>query len=77
MGLMKKAHYDLKLHKHEIYLILFAKTESLWSQGPVTRDMLSQRLNHFLVCSVCDEIVSTYAQHAQAMIFENYSKIPN
>ncbi len=29
----------LKVHKHEIYfLTFFAETESLWSQGPVTRD---------------------------------------
>ncbi len=25
--------------------------------------MLSQRLNHFLVCSGCDKIISPYAQH--------------
>ncbi len=36
--------------------------------------MLSVRWNSFLVCSVCDKIVSVYAQHAQAIIFENYSK---
>ncbi len=29
----------LKVHKHEIfYNTFFAETESLWSQGPVTRD---------------------------------------
>jgi hypothetical protein len=29
----------LKVHKHEIFLnTFFAETESLWSQGPVTRD---------------------------------------
>ncbi len=39
--------------------------------------MLSQRWNPFHVCSVCDKIVSAYAQHAHAIIFENYSKIPN
>ncbi len=26
---------NLKVHKHEIF---FAETETLWSQGPVTRD---------------------------------------
>jgi hypothetical protein len=31
----------LKVHKHEIFfLTFFAETESLWSQGPVTRDFL-------------------------------------
>ncbi len=35
---------------------------------------LSMRENSFLVCSVCNEIVSTYAQHAHAILFENYSK---
>jgi hypothetical protein len=30
---------NLKVHKHEIFfLTFFAETESLWSQGPVTRD---------------------------------------
>ncbi len=29
----------LKVHKHEIFfLTFFAETETLWSQGPVTRD---------------------------------------
>jgi hypothetical protein len=31
--------YRLKVHKHEIFLItFFAETETIWSQGPVTRD---------------------------------------
>jgi hypothetical protein len=123
----------LKVHKHEIlFNTFFAETESLWSQGPVTRDfwksysipprystfkhfhvcsgcdkiispyaqhvcicktvhifpladhmrkfvrrMLSVRWNRFLAYSVCDKIVSAYAQHVHAIIFENYSKIPN
>jgi hypothetical protein len=30
---------SLKVHKHEIFfLTFFAETETLWSQGPVTRD---------------------------------------
>jgi hypothetical protein len=30
---------NLKVHKHEIFfLTFFAETETLWSQGPVTRD---------------------------------------
>ena len=29
----------LKVHKHEnFFLTFFAETETLWSQGPVTRD---------------------------------------
>jgi hypothetical protein len=39
--------------------------------------MLSVRLNSFLVCSVCNKIVSANAQHALAIIFKNYSKIQN
>ncbi len=39
--------------------------------------MLSMRWNSFLVCSACDKIVSAYAQHTHAIIFENDSKIPN
>ena len=38
--------------------------------------MLSMRENSILVCSACDKIVSTYAQHKYAIIFENYTKIP-
>ncbi len=38
--------------------------------------MLSVRRNRFLVCSVCDKMVSTYAQHALAIIFENTKKNP-
>ncbi len=36
--------------------------------------MLSLRWNRFLVCSVCDKIVSTYAQHTHAIIFEKLLK---
>jgi hypothetical protein len=39
--------------------------------------MLSMRWNRFRVCSVCDKIISAYAQHTHAIIFENDSKIPN
>ncbi len=125
------------------FLTFFAETETLWSQGPVTRDfwksypirpiysifkhfracsacdeigsqyaqhamklfprmlsmdctcknvhilplaehaqkfvprMLSMRWNRFCVCSAWDKIVSAYAQHTHAIIFENESKIPN
>jgi hypothetical protein len=127
----------LKVHKHEFFYTFFVETETLWSQGPVTRDfkklysirprystfehfracsacdeissmyaqcvikfvlhmlrldctcknvhilplaehaqkfvprMLSLRWNRFRVCSACDKIVSTYAQHTHAIIFEN------
>ncbi len=134
----------LKVNKHEIFCwIYFCRNQTIWSQGPVTRDfwklysirprystfkhfracsacdkigsvyakhamkfvlrmlsinlhvktvhilplaehalkfvprMLSVRWNRFLVCSVCDKIVSAYAQHAHAINFENCSKIPN
>jgi len=36
--------------------------------------MLSMRWNRFRVCSACDKIVSAYAQHTHAIIFENDSK---
>jgi hypothetical protein len=36
--------------------------------------MLSMRWNRFLLRSVCDKIVSAYAKHAHAIIFENYKK---
>jgi hypothetical protein len=37
---MNSLHMNvLKVHKHEIlYFDFFAETETLWSQGPVTRD---------------------------------------
>jgi hypothetical protein len=38
--LKKKQEWSkLKVHKHEIFfLTFFAETETIWSQGPVTRD---------------------------------------
>ncbi len=50
----------------------FAETETIWSQGPVTRDFWKSysirprysTLKHFHACSACDEIGSAYAQHA-------------
>jgi hypothetical protein len=33
-----KNRCSLKVHKHEILFEFFAETETLWSQGPVTRD---------------------------------------
>jgi hypothetical protein len=67
----------LKVHKHEIFfLTFFAETESLWSQGPVTRDFLKSysirprysTFKHFGACSACDEIGSQYAQHAMKLV---------
>jgi hypothetical protein len=61
--------------------IVHVKTVNIFPLAEHTRKfvrrMLSVRLNRFLVCSVSDKIVSAYAQHAHAIIFENYSKIPN
>ncbi len=39
--------------------------------------LLSVRWNRSCVCSACDKIVSAYAQHTHAIIFEKYSKIPH
>ncbi len=38
IGILKSDHSRLKVHKHEFFLTFFAETETLWSQGPVTRD---------------------------------------
>ena len=59
--------FSLKVHKHEIFLnTFFAETETIWSQGPVTRDFKKSYSNwqrystfkHFRACSACDEIGS-------------------
>ncbi len=58
------------------FLTFFAETETIWSQGPATRDFFksySIRLRystfkHFRACSACDEIGSTYAQHAMKFV---------
>ncbi len=32
--------FALKVHKHEVFFYtFFAETETIWSQGPVTRDI--------------------------------------
>ena len=57
-------------------LTFFAETESLWSQGPVTRDFWKSysirtrysTFKHFRACSACDEIGSQYAQHAMKLV---------
>jgi hypothetical protein len=65
--------YPLKVHKHEIFLwTIFAETEFLWLQGPVTQDFRKSysirprysTFQPFRVCSVSDEIISAYAQPA-------------
>ncbi len=66
----------LKVHKHEIFFLLFAETETLWSQGPVTRDFWKSysipprysTFKHFRACLACDEIGSQYAQHALKLV---------
>ncbi len=67
----------LKVHKHEIiFLTFFAETESLWSQGPGTRDFWKSysirprysTFKHFRAYSACDEIGSQYAQHAMKLV---------
>ena len=67
----------LKVHKHKkFFLTFFAETETLWSQGPVTRDFWKSysirprysTFKHFRACSACDEIGSQYAQHAMKLV---------
>ncbi len=36
MGIIRGG--GLKVHKHEFFFTFFAETETIWSQGPVTRD---------------------------------------
>jgi len=58
------------------FLTFFAETETLWSQGPVTRDFLKSysirprysTFKHLRECSACDEIGSQYAQHAMKLV---------
>ena len=68
---MKFIPRSMDLHVKTVQILPLA--EHAWKFVP---RMLSVRWNRFLVCSVWDKIVSTYAQHAHAIIFENYSKIP-
>ncbi len=67
----------LKVHKHEIFCVtFFAKTETIWSQEPVTRDFWKSYLirprystfKHFRACSACDETRSAYAQCAMKFV---------
>jgi hypothetical protein len=59
---------DLHVKTVQILPLACAKMSSSYAQGAMKSfpSMLSVRL-----------IVSAYAQHAHAIIFENYSKIPN
>ncbi len=60
----------------KFFFDFFAETQSLWSQGPVTRDFRKSysirprfsTFKHFLACSACDEIGSQYAQHAMKLV---------
>ncbi len=71
MKLVLRMH-SMDLHVKTVHILPLAEQ----AQKFVPR-MLSVWWNCFLVCSVCDKIVSEYAQHAYAIIFKNYFKIPN
>ncbi len=66
----------LKVHKHDFFKTFFAETETLWSQGPVTRDFWKSysirprysTFKHFHACSACDETGSQVAQHAMKLV---------
>ncbi len=71
----------IKAFPRMLSIAVHVKTVNIFPLAEHTRIfvwcMISVRWNRFLVCSVCDKTVSAYAQHAHAIIFENYSKIPN
>ncbi len=77
------AQHAMKLFPRmlSIRLDVHVKTVEIWTLAEHTQKfvkcILSVRWNCFLICSVWDKIVSMYAQHGYAIIFENYSKIPN
>ncbi len=75
------AQCAMKLVPHMLSMDLHVKTVHilpLAEHAPkLVPCMLSVRWNRFLVCSVCNKIISVYAQDVQAIIFENYLKIPN
>jgi hypothetical protein len=56
----------------KFFLHFFAETETLWSEGPVTQDILKlysirprySTFKHFRICSASDEIHSVNAQPA-------------
>ncbi len=57
---INQTNWPLKVHKHEIYFFdFFAATETLWFQGPVTRDFWKS-------CSIRPRLLnlSSYAQPA-------------
>ncbi len=54
---------SINLHVKTVYILPLAE-----HARKVVPRMLSVRCNRFLVCSVCDKIVSAYAQHAHAII---------
>jgi len=66
-------HYFKGTQAWIFFVNFFDETaETLWSQGPVTRDFWKSysirprysSFKHFRACSACDEIGSAYAQHA-------------
>jgi hypothetical protein len=55
----------LKVHKHEIFFDFFAETETLWSQGPVTRDF-ENRIQFGRDIQLLN--ISAHAQHAMKFV---------
>ncbi len=68
----------IKVHKHDIFFWIFLQKPKPVHSLPLAEHarkfiprMLSVQWNRFLVCLVCDKIVSAYAQHAHGI----FSKI--
>ncbi len=68
----------IKVHKHEMFFLNFLQKPKPVHSLPLAEHarkfiprMLSVQWNRFLVCLVCDKIVSAYAQHAHGI----FSKI--
>ncbi len=70
------SHYVKGTQAWNFFLTFFAETETIWSQGPVTRDFWKScsirprysTFKHFRVCSASDEIRSAYAQCAMKFV---------
>jgi hypothetical protein len=63
---------QLKVHKHEIFFITFLqKPKPYGPKGCNTRFLkiaFDSTFKHFRACSACDEIGSSYAQHAMKFV---------
>jgi hypothetical protein len=57
---------SLKVHKHEFFLTFFAETETIWSQGPVTRDFFKNRIQIGGDIQLLN--ISVHAQHAMKSV---------